>query len=308
MRGDRYRDALTAIASVERVRDLKPELLSPATSNRSKAPTSSSRAHPAARRHPIHPRPDRRRDERRQRRPTLMREIALPPEYEVGQGYGKVSWDVRADLGELFGLVSSASTTELYPVGFDAVTAEWSNWPAPTHWWTGHGRTWPRAAQCTPSTSPSLFTPVIRVRVKSSCRARKPAGGYHELLGKSLAVNKEDRRKEFMDALRPEDFYHTGIVVPDLDAAMARLTALAGYRWINPLSYTLPFRTADGNSRIDLHHRLLRAEPAHRACQRGPRNPVDGYARQRRPPRRLFHRQPRRNRADVGGQRFLAWK
>lgn len=47
-------------------------------------------------------------------------------------------------------------------------------------------------------------------------------------------------------ALRPEDFYHTGIVVPDLDAAMARLSALAGYRWINPMSYTLPFRTASG--------------------------------------------------------------
>ncbi len=46
--------------------------------------------------------------------------------------------------------------------------------------------------------------------------------------------------------LRPEDHYHTGIVVPDLDAAMARLSALAGYRWINPLSYTLPFRTASG--------------------------------------------------------------
>ncbi|BBX63998.1 hypothetical protein MSAS_31720 [Mycobacterium saskatchewanense] len=45
-------------------------------------------------------------------------------------------------------------------------------------------------------------------------------------------------------ALRPEDFYHTGIVVPDLDAAMARLSALAGYRWITPTSYTLPFRTA----------------------------------------------------------------
>ena len=29
-------------------------------------------------------------------------------------------------------------------------------------------------------------------------------------------------------ALRPEDFYHTGIIVPDLDAAMARLSALAG--------------------------------------------------------------------------------
>ena len=46
--------------------------------------------------------------------------------------------------------------------------------------------------------------------------------------------------------LRPEDFYHTGVIVPDLDAAMARLSALAGYRWITPLSYTLPFRTVDG--------------------------------------------------------------
>jgi hypothetical protein len=47
-------------------------------------------------------------------------------------------------------------------------------------------------------------------------------------------------------ALDPKDFYHTGIIVPDLDAAMARLSALAGYRWITPLSYTLPFRTVDG--------------------------------------------------------------
>jgi hypothetical protein len=47
-------------------------------------------------------------------------------------------------------------------------------------------------------------------------------------------------------ALRPEDFYHTGIVVPDLDAAMSRLGALAGYRWITPLTYTLPLRTVTG--------------------------------------------------------------
>lgn len=47
-------------------------------------------------------------------------------------------------------------------------------------------------------------------------------------------------------ALKPEDLYHTGIVVPDLQAAMTRLSALAGYRWITPLSYTLPFRTATG--------------------------------------------------------------
>jgi glyoxalase/bleomycin resistance protein/dioxygenase superfamily protein len=51
-------------------------------------------------------------------------------------------------------------------------------------------------------------------------------------------------------ALRPEDLYHTGIVVPDLDAAMARLSTLAGYRWITPLSYTLPFRTATGTHEL----------------------------------------------------------
>jgi len=38
--------------------------------------------------------------------------------------------------------------------------------------------------------------------------------------------------------------------VPDLDAAMARLSALAGYRWINPLTYTLPFRTAIGTREL----------------------------------------------------------
>ncbi|BAX94894.1 VOC family protein [Mycobacterium shigaense] len=47
-------------------------------------------------------------------------------------------------------------------------------------------------------------------------------------------------------ALDPRDFYHTGIVVPDLDAAMVRLSTLAGYRWITPLSYRLPFRTTEG--------------------------------------------------------------
>lgn len=47
-------------------------------------------------------------------------------------------------------------------------------------------------------------------------------------------------------ALRPEDLYHIGIVVPDLDVAMTRFTELAGYRWIKPLKHTLPFRTPTG--------------------------------------------------------------
>lgn len=51
-------------------------------------------------------------------------------------------------------------------------------------------------------------------------------------------------------ALKAEDLYHTGIVVPDLEAAMIRFTALAGYRWISPMSYTLPFRTADATREL----------------------------------------------------------
>lgn len=51
-------------------------------------------------------------------------------------------------------------------------------------------------------------------------------------------------------ALKPEDLYHTGLVVPDLEAAMARLTALAGYQWISPMSYTLPFRTTAGTREL----------------------------------------------------------
>jgi len=55
---------------------------------------------------------------------TLMREIALPTEYEVGQGYGKVAWDVRAIWENYSGWFHHRSTTELYPVGFDEVAAD----------------------------------------------------------------------------------------------------------------------------------------------------------------------------------------
>lgn len=45
---------------------------------------------------------------------TLMAEIALPPELEVGQGYGKVSWGVRAIWENYAGWFKHESTTELY--------------------------------------------------------------------------------------------------------------------------------------------------------------------------------------------------
>jgi len=55
---------------------------------------------------------------------TLMREITMPPEYEVGQGYGKVAWDVRAIWENYSGWFHHRSTTELYPVAFDEVAAD----------------------------------------------------------------------------------------------------------------------------------------------------------------------------------------
>jgi hypothetical protein len=53
-------------------------------------------------------------------------------------------------------------------------------------------------------------------------------------------------------ALRPDDLYHTGIVVPDLDAEMARLSDLVGYRWITPQTYTLPIRSATGTRELTM--------------------------------------------------------
>ncbi len=46
---------------------------------------------------------------------TLMREITLPPELRVGEGYGKVSWAVRTFWEEYVGWFRLQSTTELYP-------------------------------------------------------------------------------------------------------------------------------------------------------------------------------------------------
>jgi glyoxylase-like metal-dependent hydrolase (beta-lactamase superfamily II) len=55
---------------------------------------------------------------------TLMREIQLPPELRVGQGYGKVSWAVRTFWEEYVGWFKLQSTTELYPDSAGAALAE----------------------------------------------------------------------------------------------------------------------------------------------------------------------------------------
>jgi hypothetical protein len=48
------------------------------------------------------------------------------------------------------------------------------------------------------------------------------------------------------NVLDAADLYHTGIVVPDINAMRDQLTEVAGYRWTDPLSGELPVLSADG--------------------------------------------------------------
>jgi alkyl sulfatase BDS1-like metallo-beta-lactamase superfamily hydrolase len=47
---------------------------------------------------------------------TLMREVRLPPHLDVGEGYGLVSWNVRAIWETYAGWFHHRSTTELYGI------------------------------------------------------------------------------------------------------------------------------------------------------------------------------------------------
>ena len=51
-----------------------------------------------------------------------------------------------------------------------------------------------------------------------------------------------------MIALKADDLFHTAIIVNDVDAAMERLTRLAGYRWLTPVEYSVPVWTPGGES------------------------------------------------------------
>ncbi|BDB40928.1 MULTISPECIES: VOC family protein [Mycobacterium] len=48
-----------------------------------------------------------------------------------------------------------------------------------------------------------------------------------------------------MTALSPADCYHTGLVVPDLQAAIESATAAAGYTWTKPVEATLAVAAVD---------------------------------------------------------------
>jgi len=55
---------------------------------------------------------------------SAMRDIQLPPDLEVGEGYGKLPWSIRAIWEQYSGWFHARSTTELYPVPPWSVAAD----------------------------------------------------------------------------------------------------------------------------------------------------------------------------------------
>ncbi|CAJ1510776.1 MBL fold metallo-hydrolase [[Mycobacterium] burgundiense] len=125
MRGDRYRDALTAVDSYERVRQLQPEAL------------LTGHFEPIRGAARINAELIRLRDAVQYLHDETvaamnagddvrdaMAQIVLPPHLEVGEGYGKVSWNVRAIWETYNGWFHRRSATELYSVGPESVSAD----------------------------------------------------------------------------------------------------------------------------------------------------------------------------------------
>lgn len=125
VRGDRYREALGFVESLEKVLDLEAELLLPGhhgpVVGKETIREELTRLRDAVQY--VHDETVRGMNHGKDIH-SLMREIQLPPELEVGEGYGKVSWSVRAIWENYAGWFHHSSTTELYSVPAKSVHPE----------------------------------------------------------------------------------------------------------------------------------------------------------------------------------------
>jgi alkyl sulfatase BDS1-like metallo-beta-lactamase superfamily hydrolase len=117
IRGDRYRDPLRFVESVERVLALDAEMLLPGhhgpVEGSVRVRESLERVRDAVL--SVHDQTVAAMNAGRTIHET-MRDVRLPPELEVGEGYGKVAWSVRAIWENYAGWFHARSTTELYPL------------------------------------------------------------------------------------------------------------------------------------------------------------------------------------------------
>jgi len=125
MRGDRYRDPLAYVASVDRLLALAPERLLTGhfgpvdgadriTGELTTARDAMLWVHDRVvdgmnAGTDVH---------------TLMREIVLPDRFDLGERYGRTSWNVRAIWEQYAGWFHHRSTTELYGVPASSVAGE----------------------------------------------------------------------------------------------------------------------------------------------------------------------------------------
>ena len=125
IRGDRYREALGFVDSLELVRDLEPELLLVGHHDPIEGAGLIRSELDRLRGAVLHVHDETVRGMNQGRDVhTLMREVTLPPELEVGEGYGKVSWSVRAIWENYAGWFQHRSASELYGAPPDAVHAD----------------------------------------------------------------------------------------------------------------------------------------------------------------------------------------
>jgi len=125
VRGDRYRDALTCARAVDTVLELEADMLlyghhQPVV-GRKVIQTELAVLRDAI--HYVHDETVRGMNDGKDLH-TLMQSIELPPELEVGQGYGKVSWSIRAIWESYAGWFHHQSTTELYSVPTQSIHAD----------------------------------------------------------------------------------------------------------------------------------------------------------------------------------------
>ena len=117
IRGDRYRDALAYISSLEVVLDLRPDRLITGHFDPIEGGDRIAEEVTAMRdaMRWVH---DRTVDGMNAGTDvhTLMREVAVPAHLDVGEGYGRTSWNVRAIWENYAGWFHHRSTTELYGV------------------------------------------------------------------------------------------------------------------------------------------------------------------------------------------------
>jgi alkyl sulfatase BDS1-like metallo-beta-lactamase superfamily hydrolase len=125
IRGDRYRDALTCAAAAQTVLDLNADLLLYGH-HEPVADADVIRAEVTAYRDAVlyvHDEVVKGMNAGKALH-TLQQEIALPAECEVGQGYGKISWSIRAIWESYAGWFKHESTTELYSVPQKTIHAD----------------------------------------------------------------------------------------------------------------------------------------------------------------------------------------